>query len=140
MIDGSSTARRIIQYADKQLSLKIITNNAKLIEECALPHAELYCTGGLFVRSSNIFVGRAAENYINSINADILFFSSQAISLDGEISDSSEEEVALRKVMLSRSKQRIFVCDASKIGQKRTFTLCHKDDVDEIICDTNLPW
>lgn len=140
IMDGSSTVRRIVKYVGGIRDLKIITNNVKILYECNDPSVKVYCTGGLFLRSSNIFIGSASENYINSINADIVFFSSQAISDSGEISDSSEEETSLRKAMLARSKRKIFLCDSSKFGQKKMFSLCDKDDIDEIICDVPLPW
>ena len=73
-------------------------------------------------------------------NFTIFFFSSQGISEDGEISDSSEEETSLRRVMLERSKQKYFLCDSSKIGVKKLFTVCRESDLDGIICDTKLPW
>ena len=140
ILDGSSTVRRIIKYIDKFRDLKIITNNARIFEGNLPRGARLYCTGGLFLPQSNIFVGSGAEKYIAEINADILFFSSQALSLDGEISDASEEETSLRRVMLSRARRKIFLCDSTKLGESRTFKVCHKDDVDKIICDKNLPW
>ena len=92
------------------------------------------------MNQSNIFVGSATEEYIRGVNADLLFFSGQALSEDGEISDASEEETSLRRVMLTRAKRRIFLCDSSKLGKRRTFTICQKDDVDDIICDKRLPW
>ena len=107
---------------------------------CESPCAKLYCTGGSFDNQSKIFYGQAAEHYIDNVNADIVFFSSQAVSIDGEITDVSEEETSLRKRMLLRSKKKIMLCDSSKIGIKKTFTLCRKDDVDLIICDKKLPW
>lgn len=140
IMDGSSTVRRIVKYIGELHDLKIITNNVGILQECTNPNVKIYCTGGLFLRSSNIFVGSTAEKYINGINADILFFSSQAISNEGEISDTSEEETSLRKLMLSRSQRKIFLCDSSKIGQKKMFFLCEKDDIDEIICDVEFPW
>ena len=139
-MDGSSTVRRIIKYADRFKNLKIITNNQLIFSECAHPHIKLYCTGGLFDSNNNIFSGSIAEQYIAGINADIVFFSSQAISENGEISDVSEEETSLRKVMLSRAEKKIFLCDSTKIGLKKTFTLCTKDDIDLIICNKKLPW
>lgn len=139
-MDGSSTVRRIINYAARFKNLKIITNNQLIFSECTHPQIKLYCTGGLFDSQSNIFFGNSAEEYIKSVNADIVFFSSQAISEDGEISDVSEEETALRKAMLSRAKKKIFLCDSSKVGLTKTFTLCHKDDLDMIICNKKLPW
>lgn len=140
LMDGSSTVRRIIKYIGNFKNLKIITNNQRIFSTCDSAEVKLYCTGGLYIPQSHIFVGSVAESYVNSINADILFFSSQAISETGEISDSSEEETALRRAMLSRAKRKIFLCDSSKIGLARTFTLCTRDSVDMIICDRALPW
>ncbi|MBQ7400164.1 MAG: DeoR/GlpR transcriptional regulator [Clostridia bacterium] len=139
-MDGSSTVRRIIKYMSHCKGVKIITNNQRVFEENNNPEIQLYCTGGLFVNQSNIFVGSTAESYVNNINADILFFSSQALSDDGWISDVSEEETSLRRVMLSRAKKKIFLCDSTKLGLRKTFTLCSKDDVDAVICDKALPW
>ena len=140
IMDGSSTVRRISKYIGGFKSLKIITNNQRIFGMCNYPDVRLYCTGGLFQSKSDIFVGSAAEVYVSGINADLVFFSSQAISEEGEISDASEEETSLRRVMLSRAKKKIFLCDSTKIGLKRTFTLCTKDDIDAIICDQALPW
>lgn len=140
MMDGSSTVRRILKHLDKFNDLKIITNNQRIFSECSNSKIKIYCTGGLFLPQSNIFVGGAAEGFIKNTYADILFFSSQAISNDGEISDVSEEEISLRRIMLERAKTKIFLCDSSKLGQKKTFTLCSKDDIDKIICDSPLPW
>lgn len=139
-MDGSSTVRKMIKYMNGFRNLKIITNNHQIFSECTNPQIKLYCTGGLFNAQSGIFSGSTAENYVNGINADIVFFSSQALSNDGIISDVSEEETSLRKAMLLHSKKKIFLCDSSKIGLIQTFTLCTKDDIDKIICDINLPW
>ena len=140
ILDGSSTVRRIVKHLDKFHSLKIITNNQKVFEEYKGEEHTMYCTGGRFCPKSNIFTGSAAEDYIRNINADFVFLSSQAISQEGVISDISEEETALRRVMLSSAKKKIFLCDSSKVGKVKTFTLCTKEDVDMIICDSKLPW
>ncbi len=140
LMDNSSTVRRIMKYTKDFKMLKIITNSQRIINEYDSEEIELYCTGGRFVKQNNVFVGSTAENYIKNIYADILFFSSQALSDEGEISDICEEETNIRRAMLSRAAKKIFVCDSSKIGLKKTFTLCTKDDVDLIICDTELPF
>ena len=139
-MDGSSTVRRIVKYINTFHRIKIITNNQLIFNEVFSPEVQIYCTGGRFVPENNIFVGSATENFLKSVSADIMFFSSQAISITGEISDASEEETYLRKVMLSRAKKKIFLCDSSKIGLNYTFTVCNKDEIDEIICDKKLPW
>lgn len=100
----------------------------------------LYCTGGTYLPKNHIFIGSAAEKYLGGIHADLLFFSSQGISENGEISDASEEETSLRRVMISRAKKTFFLCDDSKYGVKKTFTLCHKNDLTGVICNVPLKW
>lgn len=140
LLDASSTARRILKYISHRRNLKIITNSLRVFHEAEALHAKLYCTGGALNKSNYAFSGPAAERFLRAVSADILFFSSQGLSLDGEISDASEEETSLRRVMLTRAEKKIFLCDSSKLGQKRLFTVCTKKDVDRILCDVPLPW
>ena len=140
LIDSSSTTWRIVKYLKNHRNLRIITNSLSVLDELAESDAEAFCTGGLFRPQNRDFVGHEAENYIRSVYADVAFISANAISQDGEISDVSAEWTALRRVMMSRAKQKFFLCDGSKIGKRKTFTLCTKDDFDAIICDVALPW
>lgn len=140
LIDASSTTRRILRYLDHRRDLRVITNNLRLLQEAQDPAIQFYGTGGAYDPTNHAFVGPAAEAYVRGISADIFFFSSQGITEDGEITDVSEEETSLRRIMLSRAKRRVFLCDSSKIGIRRVFTLCDRHEVDEIICDVPLPW
>lgn len=140
MLDSSSTARRMIKYLYGKRDLKIITNNARIFSECEDQSIELFCTGGYYISNEQAFAGAGAEEYVKSIYADIFFFSSSAISVDGEISDVSEIETSLRKTMLTRARRKVFLCDSSKFGDRRTFLVCHKDELSDIISDEPLPW
>lgn len=140
LLDASSTVRRILKHIQNRKNLKIFTNNLSILNEFSNDSAKIYCTGGAFNPKNNDFVGPMAEAFVRSVSANIMFFSSQGISEDGEISDVSEEETSIRKVMLSRAKYKVFLCDSGKIGITRPFTVCTKDDIDKIICDTKLPW
>ena len=140
IMDASSTVRRILKYITHRRNLKIITNNLRIFSDYAGNNIQLYCTGGTYNAGNHAFTGPSAENYLRSVSADYLFFSSQGITEDGTISDVSEEETALRRVMITRAAQQYFLCDSSKIGAQKMFTLCHKDDITSVICDTRLPW
>lgn len=140
MIDASSTTRRIIKYLGSVRDVKIITNNMKIFSECQNPHLKLYCTGGMYSQSNHALVGPAAENYLRGVTADFLFFSSQGITEDGIISDVSEEESSLRRVMIAQAKNSFFLCDSSKIGVRKMFTLCRAEELNGVICDKKLPW
>ena len=139
-LDASSTVRRMMKYLGRRKNLKIITHNLKIFEEYGGANFELFCTGGTYSTVEQTLVGPAAEAYLRSVSADLLFFSSQAISADGEITDSSEDETSLRRIMIARSARQYFLCDDSKLGERRMFSVAHKDDITGVICNVPLPW
>ena len=139
-MDGSSTVRRMLPFLDEYRELTIITNNLRIFKECKNPRIRLYCTGGCYDRKSSIFTGTAAEQFLDGVTADLLFFSSPGISEAGTISDVSEAETTLPQILLRRARKKFFLCDASKIGVQKMFTVCGKEDIDDIVCDVPLPW
>lgn len=139
-MDGSSTVKRMLKYMDGFKNLKVITNNQRIFSEYGTLPIRFYCTGGRFDSKSEVFLGDAAERYVDGINADVVFFSAQALSNEGVISDVAEEEIALKMKMISRARKKIFLCDSSKLGLEKTFRVCTKDELDAMICDRKLPW
>ena len=140
MMDASSTVRRMLRYLNDRRDVTIITNNLQIFSECRNPSIRLYSTGGMYSSENHALIGAEAERALLDFSADAVFFSSQGISEDGEITDASEAETALRRVMLARSRRRYFLCDSSKIGVRRLFSLCHKDDLTDVIGDCPFPW
>ena len=140
IMDSSSTVHRMCKYMKNFKNLKIVTNSLNLFSELDNSSYTLYCTGGKLNKQNNVFIGNDVIEFIRTVNADLLFFSSQSISHAGEITDTCEEETVIRRAMLKQSAKKVFLCDSTKIGEKKMFNLCHKDDVDVIICDKNLPW
>lgn len=139
IMDASTTVQHMVPYLAEYDDLTVITNSMSVIDQLESTEIRVLCTGGSFIPRNRAFAGTAAIQMIKNINADYLFFSAQGISLSGEISDSSEEETLLRKVMITRATKSYFLCDNSKIGQSYLFKLCDSVDIDGIICDTELP-
>lgn len=135
IFDASSTVRRICQHIKDRKNLTIITNNLRVCEELKDCEVSVYCTGGALISRRECFLGHYAEEFIRGIKADKVFFSSQGMSENGDITDSSEEEIALRRVMLASARERIFLYDSSKIGREYAFKLCGQDEVTQIISD-----
>lgn len=133
MLDASSTVRRICRHILDRKSLTVITNNLRVCQELKNSSIRVICTGGTLIPRRECFVGHLAEEFLKGVHADILFFSSQGLSDGGMITDSSEEEIALRKVMLARSDRQVFLCDGSKIGKTFPLTLCHTDAITQVL-------
>lgn len=140
LLDASSTVRRMIRHLGRCKDLTIITNNDRIFGELEGINARVLCTGGEYLRENHAFAGPAAEAFVRGIWADKLFFSSQGVAADGEISDHSEMETALRRAMLERSARHFCLMDDSKIGRRCRFRLCGREDIDRFICEKKLPW
>lgn len=134
-LDASSTVRRMVRHLHGRKGLTIITNNQRIFDELDRCEARVYCTGGEYNSENHVFAGPAAERFVRSVTADWLFFSSQGISETGEVSDYSETETSLRRAMIERSRRRVCLMDASKLGRRCAFVLCGRDEIDTLLCD-----
>lgn len=135
LMDGSSSVRRIVKYLDGFKDLIVVTSGAKTAVELAEHNITTLCTGGQLLNRSFSYVGHRAEEFVRTINADLLFFSCHGMSEEGLLTDLATEEVHLRQTMLRQAKKSILLCDRSKYGKTYFYTLCHKDDIDVIITE-----
>ena len=134
-LDASSTVSYLIPYILKLDNMTIVTNSPKLSLELAKNNINSLSTGGIMLNNSIAYVGSYAEKFILDFNADIIFFSCRGVSDDGFLTDSSIEESSIRRVMLSKSNKKIFLCASNKIGKKYMNNICHLNDIDEMITE-----
>ena len=139
LLDASSTAQHMVRHLAAYKHLTVITNGLKIVEGFSESAVKVLCTGGRYLPENASFVGYQAMEMLRGITADWLFFSSQALSEEGEITDHSEEETAVRRVMLQRAAHKVFLCDSSKVGRKSLYRVCDAEELDRIICDRPLP-
>lgn len=136
-MDGSSTVLRMVNFLKEKQNITVITNSLRTAAMLCEKRITVYCTGGLLVPEAHVCVGTYSENLIQSVTADLAFFSSQGLSCDGKISDFSENETHQRRLMLKHAQKKYFLCDSSKLGKTFLFTLCHISEIDGILSDTD---
>lgn len=134
-LDASSTASRIVPHLTSFKDITVITNNPLTSVSLGELNVKNYCTGGLLLNNSIAYVGGNTAEFVSNIHANICFFSCRGFSTDGDLTDSSLEELYIKKLMLKHSDRKIFLCDKSKFGLTFMHKLCHKDEIDAIITD-----
>ncbi len=139
MLDGSTSAYNIIPHLSGFKNLIVITSSAKSSFLLGRMGINNICTGGRMLTGSLCYIGEDAERTVKQYNADIVFFSSRGLTMDGILTDNCVEENSLRKVMLRHARKRVFLCDSSKLNHVYLHNLCHLSEVDEIICEQPLP-
>lgn len=139
MMDGSSTVYSMIHLLEDYRDLLVITNNAKVSFALGSMNIFNISTGGQMAKKTFSYVGQDAINAIKNYNADILFFSCKGITNEGYLTDTFKEENDIRREMMKYAKKRVALIDSSKIGKKYLYNLCHVSEIDEIICEEDIP-
>lgn len=134
-LDASSTVSHITEYLSSEQNLTVITNSALVAEKLKKKHIRCYLTGGMAVENSQAMVGSIAEQTISVLYANVCFFSAQGIDENGIISDQSEAESSLRRLMIKNSEKQYFLFDGSKYNKRFAFKICSAKDISDIITD-----
>lgn len=139
MLDGSTSAYHLVPYLADKKDLIVVTSGAKTAVALAEANIRTFCTGGQMRIHSFSYVGTEAENFVRRINADLLFFSCHALSDDGQMSDRSIEEAAIRRVMFESCRRKILLCDSSKFGKSCFYNMGSVSEIDGVISEAPLP-
>ena len=135
LLDSSSTASFLLPYIAKKRDVKLFTNNLSTAIKAIELGINTHCLGGSSTDGSVALSGAETYTALASIRTDILFFSSQSIDSDGNISDSTEEENYVRILMLKSADKSVFLCDSKKFNTSSVYKLCNIGEVDLAIFD-----
>lgn len=132
-IDSSSTCQYIIPHIQTYKNITLITNSLNALLTASKFQISCVLIGGKYYDKDMCFVGSIAEQYANDINVDVAFFSSLGLSDDNIISDNDIEQSMIRKIIMKHSKKNIYLFEKNKLNQTHLYTVCHTDDVDDVI-------
>ena len=133
-IDASTTVQYMIPYLAFVEQLTVYTNGAETAMRLAEAKIRVISTGGELLAESLAYVGSTAIDTVRKVYFDATFFSSAGFD-DGVVSDWSERETELRRVVLKQSAKRYFLADHTKRGERYTHIVCNITELDKIICD-----
>ena len=132
-LDSSSTSLYIIPHLYNYKNILIVTNSVKALLNASDLHIPCILIGGEYYEQDMCLVGSIAERYASELNIDVAFMTTAAYSDDGIISDFDIRQTAMRKIIMKNSRKNVFLFEKNKLSKKLTYTLCHKDEADDII-------
>jgi len=136
-IDASSTCLCMVSGLHRFKNLTVVTNGQWVLEALADMNVTVYSTGGKLLRHSMAYTGPIAEACLRSLQFDKCFFSCQAISEAGFLSDGGEAENQIHRLVMQQKGTRILLCDKRKFGHSSMFRTGHIADLDYIVCDAD---
>ena len=137
-VDGSSTVQYLAKWFENK-DITVVTYSIKTAEIMCKHHIKTYCTGGLIMENSLVCTGSDAIDFADKINLDVCFISCKGIDENGDFSDTSAEETAVRRAYLKRSKVSVFLMTNNKFNSKYFHTLCPAKDADYLITNGKIP-
>lgn len=139
-IDSSTTALNFAAILNAEQNLTVYTNNMQLAYLLASRHVKAYAAGGLVSDYNNVVTtGTYVLRMLENIYVDQMFFASTALGENGQITDISEEETAIRRFMLGRAKERVFLCSRERFGNLSHHVVCSLDSIEYVVSDERLP-
>jgi DeoR family fructose operon transcriptional repressor len=133
-IDASTTAQYMIPHLASVKNLKVYTNGIDTAIRLAEAGICTICTGGELFSESMAYVGSVASDTVRRVYFDAMFFSSAGFD-DSVISDWSEAETEIRRIVIEQSAKRFFLADHTKRGKRYTHIVCRVNEIDEIISE-----
>ena len=133
-IDASTTVQYIIPHLFGIENLTVYTNGVDTAMRLSETNVRVICTGGELLKDSMAYVGQHAIDAVRRVYFDAMFFSSAGFD-ESKVSDWSEAETVLRRVVMEQSEKRYFLADMSKKGKRFTHIVCSVNELDEIICE-----
>lgn len=134
-LDASTSCYYLIPFLASKRDLTIVTNGVKALTQLAQYDIRTISTGGTLVNSCLALVGEEAYKTIDTINADVAFFSCRGVSDEGYLTDIAPEENYVRLRMIGRAKRAYLLCASEKFGKGYFHNLCHRDEIDGIISE-----
>lgn len=131
-IDSSSTCLFIVPLLAEYRGVTIVTNSVSCLIAASQYHIPCLMAGGSYFERDMCTVGEETNAFFERLNPDLAFCSAQGISADGLITDSNEAQVTARRAILPHCKRRVFLFDATKQGQTYLFSICRREEADEI--------
>lgn len=132
-LDSSSTCMHLVPLLAAYRDIRILTNSVPCLLTAAKHHIPCTVAGGDYLEKDMCTFGSETERFLERYNTDVAFFSASALSDDGLITDRDAAQTAVRRVVLQRSAQNVFLFDSTKLHKKFLHTVCRAEEVDEII-------
>ncbi|OJU16500.1 MAG: hypothetical protein BGN88_13605 [Clostridiales bacterium 43-6] len=124
-MDSSSTVLQMAKFLPSIEGLTVITNGIKTAMQLA-PNSNIqtYCAGGKMRENSFSLTGVPTFEFFNHYNADIAFLSCRGFDFEKGVTEANEEEAQIKRVLVSRAKKVVLLCDNTKIGQTYLSRVC----------------
>jgi DeoR/GlpR family transcriptional regulator of sugar metabolism len=138
-LDASTTALALARHLKARggwLHLTVITNGLRIASELAgHPGISVVMPAGFLRWEALSLVGPLGEGLFAKVNIQKAFMGAAGFSIDAGLSDATEEEAQIKRLMVRGASEVIGLVDATKWGRAAFATFCETADIDCVVAD-----
>jgi DeoR/GlpR family transcriptional regulator of sugar metabolism len=142
-LDASTTALALARHLKARggwLHLTVITNGLRIAAELAGHPGITVAMPGGFVRWEALsVVGPLGEGLFDKVNIHKSFMGAAGFTLEAGLSDATEEEAQIKRLMVDRASQVIGLVDHTKWGRTAFATFCRTATLRAVVADALAP-
>ena len=138
--DSSTTVYALAKMIESSQHFSVVTDTLPTAMELNYrEHVQVICLGGELKKSTGSCVGMFAEQVLSCMYFDTAFIGLPSISPEGIMTVSSDTELEIKKMVISRSDQLVILADSSKLRRPDFFMLGDIEQADILITDSGMP-
>jgi DeoR/GlpR family transcriptional regulator of sugar metabolism len=142
-LDASTTALALARHLKRQggwLHLTVITNGLRIAAELAgHPGITVAMPGGFLRWEALSLVGPLGEGLFDKVNIQTAFMGAAGFALDAGLSDATEEEAQIKRLMVQGASRTVALVDHSKWERAAFATFCRTADIAAVVTDAVAP-
>ena len=142
-LDASTTALALARHLKARggwLHLTVITNGLRIASELAgHPGISVVMPAGFLRWEALSLVGPLGEGLFEKVNTQKAFMGAAGFALEAGLSDATEEEAQIKRLMVRGASEVVGLVDHSKWGRAAFATFCETSDMAVVITDAGAP-
>jgi DeoR family fructose operon transcriptional repressor len=136
LIGGGTTIREFVKLIPEDLTATFMTvNPLTAVELLDKPNIEIILIGGQISRYSQMSIGGEVHQRLAEMKADLCILGTNALDVNGGLTDSDWETVQVKKAMLKASDKVAILAISEKMNTVMKMKIADIQDVDYLITE-----
>jgi DeoR/GlpR family transcriptional regulator of sugar metabolism len=118
----------------------VITNGLRIASELAgYPGITVAMPGGFVRWEALSVVGQLGTGLFEQVNVQKAIIGAAGFTLESGLSDATEEEAQIKRLMVGAATEVIAIIDSTKWGRAAFATFCRTADLTAVVTDSSAP-
>ena len=136
----ASTTNLILARSLPDIPLNVITTCPNVaISLCKLPNVHITLCGGTLNRKNMALSGQNTLDMLQDINIDMAFIGVSGCSVESGFTCGTEGDMLIKRHVIQKARTTVVMCDHTKFSRLMPYTFAHMEDVQFLICDSDVP-